>query len=156
MGNNPSHFKDSDRHPVESVSYSDVQHFVIRLNQMTGRNYRLPTEEEWEYAARSGGKNETWAGTNNEQELDDYAWTKNNAGGSTQPVGLKKPNDLGIYDMSGNVWEWCSSLYDGSYRVLRGGSWTIKAEYAHTAYRDWGNPVGRYSVIGFRLVVSSS
>jgi formylglycine-generating enzyme required for sulfatase activity len=153
MGSNPSCIKLSDRHPIEMVNYNDVQQFINKLNQMTGRNYRLPTEEEWEYAARSGGKNEIWAGTSNEQELDDYAWTSNNAGGSTQPVGLKKPNGLGIYDMSGNVWEWCSSLYDeGSNRVVRGGGWYADPSLARASHRYGSWPADRNSNGGFRLL----
>jgi formylglycine-generating enzyme required for sulfatase activity len=152
MGSNPSHFKHSDRHPVESVSYNDVQQFINKLNQMTGRNYRLPSEEEWEYAARSGGKNETWAGTSNEQELDDYAWSSNNAGGSTQPVGLKKPNGLGIYDMSGNVCEWCSSLINGSNRVGRGGSWCIIPSGVRASIRYSFSPDNRGRSLGFRFL----
>jgi formylglycine-generating enzyme required for sulfatase activity len=119
---------------------------------VTGRNYRLPTEEEWEYAARSGGKDETWAGTSNEQELYDYAWSRNNAGGSTQPVGVKKPNGLGIYDMSGNVWEWCSSLYEGSNRVFRGGGWYGDPSGLRASARDNGSPDGRGYGLGFRVL----
>jgi len=154
-GDNPSHFKHSDRHPVESVNYHDVQKFINALNQLAGKSFRLPTEEEWEYAARSGGRDEIWAGTSSEQEIDDYAWTQNNSGGSTHPVGLKKPNGLGIYDMSGNVWEWCSSMYDGSHRMLRGGSWLSTADYARAAYRNRDDPDRRDDHFGFRLVVSS-
>jgi formylglycine-generating enzyme required for sulfatase activity len=153
MEHNPSHFNLSDKHPVENVNYYDVQKFINTLNQLTGMSYRLPTEEEWEYAARSGGKNEIWAGTSNEQELDDYAWTSNNAGGSTQPVGLKKPNGLGIYDMSGNVWEWCSSLYDeGSNRVVRGGGWYADPSLARASHRYGSWPADRNSNGGFRLL----
>ncbi|MBA4348368.1 MAG: hypothetical protein C0415_00040 [Thermodesulfovibrio sp.] len=142
MGDNPSRFEDcGDNCPVESVSWDDVQEFINKLNQKTEKNYRLPTEAEWEYAARSGGKNEKWAGTSNQSELGEYAWYRENSGDKTHPVGQKKPpNGLGIYDMSGNVWEWVSDWFDvnyyknspkdnpkgpssGSYKALRGGSW---------------------------------
>lgn len=105
MGDNPSHSV-SDRLPVDNVSWNDAQKFITRLNGVTGMNYRLPTEAEWEYAARSGGKREKWAGTNNVNELSEYAWYGKNSEGTTHFVGLKKPNGLGLYDMTGNADEW--------------------------------------------------
>jgi len=106
MGNNPSQFFTcGDECPVEGVTRYDVQRFIETLNKLTGGHYRLPTEAEWEYAARSGGKNEKWAGTSSESSLGDYAWYKDNAENKTHVVGQKKPNGLGIYDMSGNVAE---------------------------------------------------
>ena len=170
MGNNPSRFSDcGDNCPVESASWNDIQDFINKLNQKTGKNYRLPTEAEWEYSARSGGKNEKYAGTSNESELGDYAWYISNSGGKTHPVGTKQPNGLGIYDMSGNVWEWVSDWYDadyyknspkdntkgpssGSARVLRGGSWSNGAWDTRIALRYWGYPVGWGNHGGFRLV----
>ena len=141
------------------------------LNQKTGKRHRLPTAAEWEYAARSGGKREKWAGTSSERDLADYAWYDKNSGQQTHPVGQKKPNGLGLYDMSGNVWEWCQDWYDkdyyrggpkdnpngpdsGNFRVLRGGSWPLNARSARPAYRFFGVPAGRYSNIGFRLVLA--
>ncbi|MEN6422232.1 MAG: formylglycine-generating enzyme family protein [Smithella sp.] len=138
MGNNPSHFSScGDNCPVEKVSWNDVQDFIRRLNSQTGKNYRLPTEAEWEYAARSGGKSEQYSGG---ADVDSVAWYDGNSGRKTHPVGQKKPNGLGLHDMSGNVWEWCQDWYSdkyysqsnrdnpsgpssGSNRVLRGGSW---------------------------------
>jgi formylglycine-generating enzyme required for sulfatase activity len=169
MGSNPSHFKTSIYNPVEQVSYDDVQRFISRLNQLTGRNYRLPTEAEWEYAARSGGKNETWAGTSSESDLVNFAWFLNNSGKTTHPVGMKNPNGLGIYDMSGNVWEWCSDWYDpgyyrfspvqnpqgpstGSGRVDRGGGWSFGPSYARASDRGNNSPGLRINRVGFRLV----
>ncbi len=111
MGANPSNFKESDDHPVETVSWNEAQEFIRRLNQMSGKNFRLPTEGEWEYAARSGGKREKWAGTSNETELQDYAWFGSNSGSRTHPVGQKRPNGLGLYDMSGNVSDWVGDWY---------------------------------------------
>lgn len=174
MGNNPSHFKSGERHPVESVSWNDVQDFIAKLNTLTGKNYRLPTEAEWEYAARSGGKKEKWAGTCDERELEEYAWYEANSEGTTHTAGLKKPNGLGIYDMSGNVWEWCSDWYDegyyrhsvlanppgassGSDRVIRGGCWedddplTVRAAYRLDISRGYAD-----NGLGFRLVLPSS
>lgn len=132
--------------------------------------YRLPTEAEWEYAARSGGKNEKYAGTSNESELGDYAWYSINSGSKTHPVGQKKPNGLGIYDMSGNVWEWVNDWYDsdyyknspknnptgpssGQYRVLRGGSWFTGARTTEAPDRSRYGPSIRDNGFGFRLVV---
>ncbi len=115
-GNNPSYFKNcGDTCPVESVSWNDIQVFLQKLNSRTGKSYRLPTEAEWEYAARSGGKKEKYAGTSSDSDLGSYAWYASNSGGKTHPVGQKKPNSLGLYDMSGNVWEWVSDLYDFHY-----------------------------------------
>ncbi len=166
MGSNPSYFTQCGGScPVEQVSWNDVQEFLRKLNQQTGRNYRLPTEAEWEYAARSRGKSEKYAGGN---DLDSVAWYGSNAGSQTHPVGQKQPNGLGIYDMSGNVWEWCQDWYDGNYyksspkdnpqgpssgsdRVLRGGSWLNDASSARAAVRDWGDPGNRYVISGFRL-----
>ncbi len=165
MGTNPSNFKGDDL-PVESVSWNDIQEFLKRLNSQTGQYYRLPTEAEWEYAARSGGKKEKFAGTNS--NLDDYAWYGDNSGSKTHPVGQKIPNGLGLYDMSGNVWEWCSDWYDGnyyktspdkdpkgaysgSYRVLRGGSWSFIDYVCRSSDRFWFNPDYRFNYNGFRF-----
>jgi formylglycine-generating enzyme len=173
MDNNPSHFKSGESLPVESVSWNDVQGFIAKLNTLTGKNYRLPTEAEWEYAARSGGKKEKWAGTCDERELEEYAWYDANSGGTTHTVGLKKPNGLGIYDMSGNVWEWCSDWYDegyyrhsalanppgassGSNRVIRGGSWYNNPRNVRAANRIRNTPDNAFNNLGFRLVLPSS
>ena len=164
-GWNPSEFQGADR-PVENVTWAECQEFIEKLNEKTGRTYRLPTEPEWEYAARSGGKREKWAGTSNESELEDYAWYDKNSRGQTHPVGQKKPNGLGLYDMSGNVWEWCQDWYgaypsgaqrdpqgasSGSDRVVRGGSWIIVAWYVRSALRYGHDPGYRYSYLGFRV-----
>ena len=167
MGNNPSKFT-GDRRPVEMVSWEDAQNFIAKLNQMTGKNYRLPTEAEWEYAARSGGRREKWAGTSDESQLGDYAWFQGNSGSRTHVVGTKKPNGLGLYDMSGNVLEWVEDRYDDVYyeespkdnprgartgdsRVVRGGSWFGNARYVRASARSWGHPANRFYTLGFRL-----
>ncbi len=156
------------RRPVIYVSWEDAQGFIGWLNRKTGLEFRLPTEAEWEYAARSGGRKEKWAGTSDEGRLGDYAWYGSNSGGRTHPVGTKRPNGLGLYDMSGNVWEWCSDRYGGDYysksprrnpkgpagggdRVVRGGSWSYYARYVRVANRLNVNPADRYSALGFRL-----
>ncbi len=168
MGNNPSYFK-GDNLPVERVSWNDIQEFLKKLNQKTGMNYRLPTEAEWEYAARGGVKSRgyKYAGSN---DIDEVAWHDGNSGNKTHPVGQKKANELGIYDMSGNVWEWCSDWYSSSYygsspqnnpqgpssglhRVARGGSWYDYARYCRVARRDFSGPGIRYYALGFRLVL---
>ncbi len=172
IGNNPSKFKSIDR-PVERVSWHNVQDFIEKLNEKTGMNYRLPTEAEWEYAARSGGWKEEWAGTNNESEVGEYAWYYNNSAKTgSNAVAEKKPNGLGLYDMMGNVWEWCSDLYDreyyknspandpegpseGSTRVLRGGGWKSKPEHLRTVDRnDFDPSIKKFANIGFRLARS--
>ena len=168
MGTTPSHFKNCDNCPVENVSWNDAQEFIKKLNAKTGKNYCLPSEAQWEYAARGGVETQKWSGTNNENELINYAWYRENSNNKTHSVGTKKPNKFGIYDMSGNVWEWCEDWYDeeyyknspktnpintkkGSYRVLRGGSWINYATYCRVAYRYYINPTNSYFNDGFRL-----
>jgi formylglycine-generating enzyme required for sulfatase activity len=164
MGSNPSHFTDGGASlPVEQVSWDDVQIFISNLNQRSGKNYRLPTEAEWEYAARSGGKSEKYSGGN---DINAVAWYGDNYGGMTYPVGQKQPNGLGLYDMCGNVLELVSDWYgsyssysqtnpvgplSGTRRVLRGGSFGSHAAYARVAVRSGANPGTRYYNIGFRL-----
>jgi formylglycine-generating enzyme required for sulfatase activity len=152
---------------VIKVSWDDAKAYVQWLSQQTGHRYRLPTEAEWEYAARSGGKDETWAGTSDESQLKNYAVYDV---GRTEPVGSKKPNELNLFDMSGNVREWvedCEHDYnsaptDGStwlernggnchLRVHRGGAWSDRPGRLHVSTRDWDSPGLRYSNIGFRL-----
>ena len=167
MGNNPSKFSDNPQNPVEEVSWDDCQEFVKKLNSLTGKSFRLPTEAEWEYAARGGSKSKhyKYSGSNS---LDDVAWCSDNYGGKTHPVKGKSPNELGLYDMSGNVWEWCVDWYDreyyksspksspkgpstGSLRVLRGGGWNRNAWSCRVSYRDSHIPSHRGSYRGFRL-----
>ncbi|MCQ2318171.1 MAG: SUMF1/EgtB/PvdO family nonheme iron enzyme [Bacteroidales bacterium] len=165
MGSNPSHFKGSNL-PVEKVSWNDCQMFVKNLNSLTGKNFRLPTEAEWEYAARGGNKSkgDKYSGSS---DKNDVAWYDDNSGGRTRPVGTKSPNELGIHDMSGNVWEWCQDWYgnygsgshtnpqgasSGSYRVYRGGGWSSDAEYCRVSNRSNYSPV-RGSNLGFRVVL---
>ena len=168
MGDNPSSFK-GDKLPVEQVSWNDIQEFIKKLNQKEGgTKYRLPTEAEWEYAARAGS-NSKWSFGDNESQLGDYAWYGSNSNSQTHPVGQKKPNKYGLYDVHGNVWEWVQDWYDsnyyssspktdskgpssGSYRVLRGGGWNYNAVDARSADRGNSYPGSRYSDIGFRLV----
>ena len=168
MGNNPSYFT-GDNLPVEQVSWNDVQVYIEKLNEMTGKNYRLPTEAEWEYAARGGNKsqeqNYKYSGSNN---IEEVAWYWENSDSKTHPVGTKAPNALGIYDMCGNVWEWCNDRYgdytedpqtnpqgpDTGYgRVVRGGSWYYFAHFCRTTSRDASEPTDRYFNLGFRLVL---
>ena len=167
MGNNPSNFKD-DNLPVECVSWDDCQTFINRLNSYTGRNFRLPTEAEWEFAARGGNysRHYKYSGSN---YISDVAWYDGNSSNRTHPVGTKQANELGLYDMSGNVWEWCSDWYgsyssysqndptgpnSGSNRVLRGGSWLIIASYCRSSARCDFTPGFRGYFLGFRLVLS--
>ncbi len=174
MGYNPSYFKNCARCPVERVKWGDAQKYIDKLNRKTGKKYRLPTEAEWEYAARSGGKREKWAGISDESEPGDYAWHGANSGERTHPVGEKKPNGLGLYDMGGDVWEWMSDWFDPHYyehspkenpqgpsagdeKVLRGGSWFDDPADLRASYRN-GYPADKPSIysFGFRLALSSS
>jgi len=168
MGSNPSHFTQcGDTCPVEKVSWEDAQQFISRLNQQSGSNYRLPTEAEWEYAARSGGKSEKYSGGN---DVDAVAWYSGNSGSQTHPVGQKQANGLGIYDMSGNVWEWVQDWYgnygnvrqqnptglsSGSGRVVRGGGWDDVAWVVRSAFRFCYVPGFRFDYLGFPLVLPS-
>ncbi|MDR1779367.1 MAG: formylglycine-generating enzyme family protein, partial [Tannerella sp.] len=169
MGNNPSYFK-GDNLPVENVSWNDVQEFIRKLNQQTGKNYRLPTEAEWEFAARGGNQSRgyKYSGSNT---AGNVAWYDDNSGDKTHPVGTKQANELGIYDMSGNVWERCADWYDsyssaaqfnptgptsGSFHVFRGGSWYYNARLARVSYHnDYGDTDDRpYTRQGFRVACS--
>ena len=185
MGSNPSYFK-GDNLPVENVSYDDVKTFITKLNQKTGKTFRLPTEAEWEYAARGGGKSKgyKYSGSNN---IDDVAWYYENSGDKrlndetwdvnkllwnncrTHPVKTKRPNELGIYDMTGNVWERCSDKYGayssssqtnptgpslGSNRVFRGGSWGYFAWYCRASYRNYDFLSILNRDLGFRLALA--
>lgn len=160
MQENPSEFKDDNR-PVENVSWDDVQVFIGALNRHTGKNFRLPTEVEWEFAARGGKKdrNCTYSGSDNSQ---DVAWTELNSKDGTQPVARKQPNELGIYDMSGNVEEWCSDFFSSDYnhsrnyssRVIRGGSWGNCEKLSTVYFRRNGMPYFSDKTIGFRLAMS--
>ncbi|MBQ5752216.1 MAG: formylglycine-generating enzyme family protein [Bacteroidaceae bacterium] len=172
MGSNPSDFN-GDNNPVEQVSYDDCITFIDQLNTLLAnqlpadRKFRLPTEAEWEYAARGGNQSKgyQYSGSNT---LDDVAWYGDNSGSTTHPVKQKQPNELGIYDMSGNVWEWCSDWFDsysssaqtnptgpssGSYRVVRGGSWDDDAQNCRVPRRMGIAPDRSYRVIGLRLAL---
>lgn len=170
MGGNPSFFKDCDLCPVENVSEKEIQVFLRELHSKTGKEYRLPTEAEWEYAARGGNQSlgHIYSGSNYPNKV---AWYRNNAGSKTHPVGQKQSNELGIYDMSGNVWEWCSDWYDDNYykkspssnpqgpskgygRVIRGGSWFRQVDESNLFNRDYCKPNLGGTAIGFRLAWS--
>ena len=168
MGSNPSYNKQGRDYPVEYVSWDDCQEFVKKLNARTGMKFRMPTEAEWEYAARGGNRSKgyKYAGSDN---LDEVGWYKDNSGYHTHPVGGKKPNELGLYDMSGNVWEWCQDWYgdytneaqtnpagpqSGGIRVLRGGSCWCGARYCRVSSRFSLDPGCRLDYVGLRLVLS--
>ena len=167
MGNNPSYFTGNMQRPVECVSWEDCQTFIQKLNRLTGANFRLPTEAEWEFAARGGrsSRGYQYSGSSN---LGDVAWYDDNSSNTTHPVKTKSPNELGIYDMSGNVWEWCSDWFGsyssssqtnpkgpstGSGRVCRGGGWNGSARYCRSAFRNYYTPSFRDNGLGLRLVL---
>ncbi len=147
MGKNPSIFT-RDNDPVENVSWNDALDYIKKLNEKTGLDYRLPTEEEWDFAARGGLKSKgfDYSGSNN---IDKVAWYSGNSEYKTHPVGELEANELGIYDMSGNVWEW-TSTEDGGRRGARGGGWGDDAEYCRVAYCRWDRPGDRCGYVGFR------
>jgi formylglycine-generating enzyme required for sulfatase activity len=166
MGSNPSYFQGGNL-PVENVSWNDCQNFISKLNAATGRNFRLPTEAEWEFAAR-GGKNSQYYQYSGSDNLDDVAWY-GEENGKTHDVATKQPNELGIYDMSGNVWEWCSDWYGdysgdtqcdpmgpegGISRVRHGGSWYVDAELCRCSYRGSSAPEFCSPNLGLRLALS--
>ena len=167
MEDNPSRFSDCPDCPVEQVRWEDAGKFIDKLNQLSGRRYRLPTEAEWEFAARGGNRSKgyRYAGSN---DLSQVGWYDENSGDHTHPVGGKDPNELGIYDMSGNVWEFCQDRYaedyyaesprvnpkgpsSGDFRVLRGGSWNYFDRYCRVSNRNYSLTVIRYYFNGFRL-----
>jgi formylglycine-generating enzyme required for sulfatase activity len=177
MGKNPSNFKDNPKNPVEQVSWNDAQEFCKKLNQLiAGKDFRLPTEAEWEYACRAGTQTRYYFG-DDAAKLGDYGWYDENSGSKTHAVGQKKPNDWGLYDMSGNVWEWCEDPWHDSYadkpeniknngnviwsssnespRVLRGGSWLNYSRNCRSAYRVRYYAAVRINDFGFRLAVSA-
>ena len=167
MGSNPSNFK-GDNLPVETVNWNDCQEFISKLNSLTGRKFRLPTEAEWEYAARGGKKSRGYQYSGS-RKISDVAWYEGNSRSKTHPVGRKQANELGIYDMSGNVWEWCSDWYgsyssssqtnpmgsdSGAKRVRRGGSWCYIARICRSSYRYGDAPDCRGLYLGLRLALS--
>jgi formylglycine-generating enzyme required for sulfatase activity len=171
MGNNPSRLKDKPEHPVENVSWDDVQAFIKKLNaQGDGVSCRLPTEAQWEYAARAG-KQSVYSFGDDPAKLGEYAWYDQNSGNETHPIGTRKPNAWDLYDMYGNVWEWIedgkrtyakNAVTDpngptdtGADRVIRGGSWDAAARVARSAYRDADLPGYRRDYLGFRCQSSS-
>ena len=167
MGSNPSDFTGDNQRPVENVSWNDCQEFIKKLNRLTEKNFRLPTEAEWEYAARGGNKSKgyKYSGSN---DADAVAWYYDNSGGKTHAVETKQSNELGLYDMSGNVFEWCQD-WDGDYtsrsqnnpkgantgsgHVLRGGGWGDDARHVRVSFRGGYVPSGRFNGFGFRLVL---
>ncbi|MGI6457608.1 MAG: SUMF1/EgtB/PvdO family nonheme iron enzyme [bacterium] len=172
MDNNPAAFRGDDR-PVESVDWSDVNAFMNKLKEQSGAVYRLPSEAEWEYCALAGG--DGWFGMGQENEeitvenIEQYAWVITNSENQTQPVGQKKPNAIGLYDMQGNVWEWCLDWYDCetystldgkdpvnhrrvTERVMRGSCWGLEPEYARVRFRSGNLPDFKSQYVGFRLV----
>lgn len=167
-GTNPSAFNNCLECPVENVSWNDVSAFISKLNELTGDNYRLPTEAEWEYAAKGANKSKgyVYSGSNNAAEV---AWYVDNSGDEIHPVGQKNPNELGIYDMSGNVWEFCSDWYQSYYyeispgnnpkgpdkgttKIIRGGSKNVFENITRTCFRGNLHPASKFNIVGLRLV----
>ena len=167
MGNNPSHFK-GENLPVETVSWNDCQEFISKLNTMTGQNFRLPTEAEWEYAARGGKKSRRYRYSGS-RKISDVAWYNDNDGVETREVGTKKSNELGIYDMTGNVSEWCQDRYalyssssqtnpigdnSGGSKVFRGGGWFNRAKHCSSSFRYNNSQDYHFDNLGLRLALS--
>lgn len=167
MGENPSDFK-GDNLPVDSVSWNDCQDFINKLNNLTGKKFRLPTEAEWEFAAKGGNKSQgyEYSGSTN---IEDVAWHGDNSGSTTHDVASKQPNELGIYDMGGNVWEWCADLYgnysdspqvnptgpdSGTYYVIRGGCWKSAVRFCCSSARSFSRPSFMDCTYGLRLALS--
>jgi formylglycine-generating enzyme required for sulfatase activity len=165
IGKNPSEFKGANN-PVEQVNRDDAEEFCQKLSQITGENYRLPTEAEWEYAARAGTTTKYYWGES-DSDAGNYAWYEDNSGYKPHPVGQKQPNPWGLYDMSGNVWEWCSGrhynypsevardpqeLLNGDMCVYRGGCWYSISRFISSANRGWSMPASSGNNIGFRIV----
>ena len=186
MGDNPSVWQAGDTYPIDSVNWQDTQSFLAKLNEKTKKQYRLPTEAEWEYAARSSGKKDPFAGFSNENEaylygnfcdeacgLEKWIDRRGNDGfKNTAPVGSYKPNSLGLYDMSGNLWEWVSDWYaqdyysrspkenpkgpeSGELKVLRGGCWGLPIGAMKPSVRGWMGPDKSFNTFGFRVALSA-
>jgi formylglycine-generating enzyme required for sulfatase activity len=168
MGTNPSYFYNNPQNPVERISWNDAQAFCQKLSQITGKTYRLPTEAEWEYACRADTTTRYYFGDVANQ-LGNYAWYEGNSQNTTHPVGQKKPNAWGLYDMSGNVWEWCEDYWhdsyenapkngsawgtnDNDYQLLRGGSWSDLLGDCRSAYRYYDSRHNYDDTDGFRVV----
>ena len=170
MGDNPSYFKGNMQRPVEKVSWNDCLDFIEKLNELTGEHFSLPTEAQWEYAARGGRYYEGYVYSGSDT-IGNVAWYHENSSSSTHPVKAKQANELGLYDMSGNVWEWCQDWYgdytstsvtdptgasSGSYRVLRGGGWYGDPTYCRVSDRYYLTPERKDGHYGLRLALSSS
>ncbi|MBQ6079166.1 MAG: SUMF1/EgtB/PvdO family nonheme iron enzyme [Muribaculaceae bacterium] len=167
MGDNPSYSTGDLNLPVERVTWYDCQDFIAKLNEMTGQTFRLPTEAEWEYAARGGNKSRGYKYAGGD-DIDEVAWYSGNSGEQSHLVATKVPNELGLYDMSGSVWEWCFDWCDtypaepqtnptgpetGTFTVLRGGSWYGPVGYCRVSYRGYYMPAGISGDLGLRLVL---
>jgi formylglycine-generating enzyme required for sulfatase activity len=174
MGVNPSKFQGDPQRPVEQVSWDEAVEFCRRLSDLPAekaarRRYALPTEAQWEYACRAGTTARWYTG--DVSGFEGAAWFKGNSGGITHPVGQKTPNAWGLYDMDGNVWQWCQDFFDleyyansasddptgpaaGTYRVYRGGGWDNSSGNCRSAYRYRDNPIGRFSDLGLRVVAA--
>ena len=169
MGTNPADFSDNLQNPVQKVTWGECQTFISMLNEKTGKTFRLPTEAEWEFAARGGNMSQgyQYSGSN---DLDEVGWYDHNSGGSPHPVGTKAPNELGLYDMSGNVYEWCQDYYSSTiynvspavnpvetewsnWRVMRGGGWVYFASLCQVSSRGMCMPNERFNDIGLRLAL---
>ena len=167
MGSNPSYFADNLQRPVETVSWEDCQTFITKLNELTGKTFRLPTEAEWEYAARGGNKSQgyKYAGSN---DIEEVAWWTSNSNTTTHLVATKAPNELGLYDMSGNVWEWCQDWFSnyrsdaqtnptgptsGTHHVTPGGCWSYYAWDCRVSRRNYNTPSLSSYYYGLRLAL---